>query len=99
MNHYLLLLLMVVAGFSLGMVYFAGLMKTMNWITSRKNWRIMMLLSFLLRAGLLVGAFFLLAGTDWQRIIALVLGFMIARLITVYRFKKTMPLKEKAGTA
>jgi F1F0 ATPase subunit 2 len=98
MNHNLLLLLMVAAGFVLGMVYFAGLMKTMHWIMSRKNWRGMMLLSFLFRAGLLVVAFFFLAGTDWQRITALVVGFMISRLITVYRFKKTRPLKEKAGT-
>ena len=99
MNHYFLLLLMVATGFALGMVYFAGLMKTMNWIASRKNWQVMMLFSFFLRAGLLVGAFFLLAGNDWQKIAALVLGFMGARLVMVCRVKKTIPLKEKTGAA
>jgi len=83
MNQYLLLPLLLAIGFVLGLVYFAGLMKTLDNLTVLKKWQLLMVISFILRVTLLVGAFYLLARNDWQRLVALVLGFMAARIYMV----------------
>lgn len=99
MHLFFILLLMTASGFGLGVIYFAILMKTMNTFMTRKHWKSVMVASFAVRAFLLLGCFILLSDWDWQRMVALVFGFMIARLIMVHRVKNSLPLRGKKGAA
>ena len=88
MEGYLMLAVMALCGGILGWLYFWGLLKTMEWVTREKSRvNLVMLASFLGRAGLLMAAFFVLGGSDWRRLVALVLGFLVARGIMVRRLK------------
>lgn len=71
----------VVAGLLLGIMFFAGL-----WLTLRKaicsrrpaRW---LLGSWFLRTGLALSGFYLVANGHWQRLLACLLGFVIARFM------------------
>lgn len=82
-NDMMLLALAPIAGMLLGVVYFGGL-----WWTVRKalvspkpaQWFVV---SLLLRLGLTLPGFYLVAGADWKRLLACLLGFIIARVIVI----------------
>ena len=97
MHLFFILLLMTASGFGLGVVYFAVLLKTMNSFMTWKHWKLLMVASFAVRASLLLACFILLSNWDWRRLLALVLGFMIARFIMVHRVKNSLPLRGKKG--
>ena len=83
MNDMMLLAAAPLAGMLLGMMYFGGL-----WWTVRKGlaspkpaqWFIV---SLVVRLGLTLTGFYLVASADWKRLLACLLGFIVARAIVI----------------
>ncbi|MFZ5764512.1 MAG: ATP synthase subunit I [Thermodesulfobacteriota bacterium] len=82
----LLLATMPFLGFFLGICYFRGLWSTVRTLAGEKRFAGRMAASFLIRIFLLMVAFYLLMGHDWQRLIALTIGFWLARLLMIRRY-------------
>ena len=81
MSDWLTLALATLAGLLLGAMFFGGL-----WWTVRKGLcstrpALWFLGSLLLRMVIAVGGFYLVSGGQWQRLLACLLGFVIARLL------------------
>lgn len=82
---------MILCGFALGVLYFLGLWLTLRDLPAKKHLRFKIVLSFFVRAGLLAAAFFYLMGHNWQRMVALIMGFWLARLVMIRRVKTNFP--------
>jgi F1F0 ATPase subunit 2 len=97
------LALAFVAGCMLGVLFFGGL-----WWTVRKGvtsdlpafW---FLGSLLLRTGAILAGFYLVSQGHWSRLVACLLGFVIARVIVVKRLTRPpaeqIPLEEEPTIA
>jgi F1F0 ATPase subunit 2 len=68
-------------GALLGLFFFAGLWWTVRKLTSSKHVALLFLSSMLLRTGIVVLGFYFILGDNWQRLLAGLLGFIIARII------------------
>ena len=84
-NNFFSLIIIVIVGFVLGIIFFGGLWWTIKKGLESKNAATWFILSFFIRTSIvLVGFYFLLDGL-WERLVAGLLGFLIARvLITQY---------------
>lgn len=99
MTETMQLALAVGAGAVLGVLFFGGL-----WWTVRKGlaspyparW---FLGSLLLRTGLVLGGFYLVADGDWRRLVACVAGFTVARLVVTRRLRRIAPFAPEARHA
>lgn len=105
MNEMLELLLACAAGGVLGGIFFGGLWWTLRKVVSSRRPALWMFGSLLLRTGVvLLGFYFLLGGHggDWMRLLAGLIGFIIARL-NVMRFARVAddpdPLSQEASHA
>jgi F1F0 ATPase subunit 2 len=86
MNLVLFLALSLVAGCVLGIFYFGGLWVTVRFLAASKRPGLLLAGSFLLRTGLLLPAFYLITEGRWERLLACLAGFFIARkCLTSYR--------------
>jgi len=97
MSDMLLLALTALAGMLLGAVYFGGLWWTVKkGLTSPRpaQWFIV---SLLVRLGFTLPGFYFLAGDDWKKLLACLLGFVIARVIVIRLTE--MPIAEGASHA
>ena len=84
MDEILELLLVCAAGGVLGAIFFGGLWWTLGKVVSSGQPALWLFGSLLLRTGIVVlGFYFVLAGNggNWQRLLASLLGFVIARII------------------
>ena len=81
MNEYLYLLIALLEGVLLGVFFFAGLWWTARKIESTKQVAVLFLGSMLLRTFVVIMGFYFLIGENWQRLLAGLLGFIIARII------------------
>ena len=85
MNEFLLLLFALLValleGALLGVFFFAGLWWTVRKIESTKQVALLFLGSMLLRTSVVILGFYFILGDDWQRLLAGLLGFIIARII------------------
>ncbi len=84
MNDIIKLALSGVAGLGLGTFFFYGL-----WLTVRKTLTaatpaIWMLGSFVVRMGITVTGFYYVGNGNWQRLLACLLGFVVARYMVTY---------------
>lgn len=75
------LLLAALVGLFLGALFFGGLWWTVRKGVSAKSPALLFLGSLLLRTGVTVGGFYLVADGDWQRLLACLLGFVSARFM------------------
>ena len=91
MNEFLTWALAWVAGLMLGAFFFGGLWWTVRRGVSSHRPALWFLLSSLLRTGLLLVGLFFVAGHHWERLVAALLGFVIARFIVM---RLTAPLVE-----
>ena len=85
------LLGLVLVGFATGIFYFQGLWWTLKGLPTKGGWTSRVLGSFVLRATVVVAVFYLLMANDWQRVLALTLGFLVARYMMVRRIKGLPP--------
>jgi len=102
MNETLSLVLAGMAGVSLGAIFFGGLWWTIRKGLSSQNPALWFIGSTLLRTGIVLAGFFLVSGGNLGRLLACLLGFIIARLIITLltrSVKKPPYLAEKVGHA
>ena len=83
MNKCLGLVMALAAGLLLGAIFFGGLWWTVRKGVSSKHPPLWFLGSLLLRMSLVLVGFYLVGRGDWQRLVACLLGFMIARFCVV----------------
>ena len=81
MNDILTLVLAGVAGIVLGALFFGGLWWTVRTALSSRQPALWFLGSFLVRAGIVLAGFYVVAGGHWERLLASLLGFVIARYL------------------
>lgn len=84
------MLLALLEGALLGVFFFVGLWWTVRKMESSKQVTLLFFGSMLLRTSVVVLGFYFILGENWQRLVAGLLGFIIARLI-VTRFIVTRP--------
>lgn len=93
MSEILQLALSLLAGTLLGVVFFGGLWWTVLKGMSARQPALWFIASLLLRVGITLTGFYFVSGGDWQRLLASLLGFIIARLIAT-RLTSMPRLKE-----
>jgi F1F0 ATPase subunit 2 len=83
MNDYLILALALIAGLLLGAIFFGGLWWTVRKGVSAKQPALWFLGSMLTRMGIVLVGFYFAGRGDWRRLVACLLGFIIARFIVM----------------
>lgn len=81
MNEWLTLTLALMAGLLLGAIFFGGLWWTVRKGVASERVALWFLGSMLLRTSVVLLGFYFVLGDNWQRLVAGLLGFVIARLI------------------
>jgi F1F0 ATPase subunit 2 len=81
MNETVILVLAGGAGVLLGAFFFGGLWWTVRRGLSSKRPAFWFLGSLLLRTSIILAGFYVVSGGHWDRLLACLLGFVIARLI------------------
>jgi F1F0 ATPase subunit 2 len=85
MSDILALTLTLLAGGLLGVFFFAGLWWTVQKGVTSESPAVWFLSSLLLRTGVILGGFYFVSQGHWSRLVACLLGFLIARFIVVRR--------------
>lgn len=93
MNEFIQLLLVGLAGAGLGGIFFAGLWWTVRRGLASARPGLWFFCSMLARLDLTLTGFYWLAGDDWRRLLACLLGFLLARLL-VARLTRGTPTAE-----
>ena len=75
------LVLALLAGVLLGMFFFGGLWWTIRRGVSSKQPAALFFFSLLLRTGIALAGFYVVARGDWRRVLACLVGFMLARIL------------------
>ena len=102
MNETLNLVLASVAGVLLGALFFGGLWWTVQKGLSSNRSALWFLGSLLLRISIALAGFYLVSGGHWKRLLACLLGFIMARLIIIRLTRaaeKPTYLAQEAGHA
>jgi F1F0 ATPase subunit 2 len=73
------------AGMVLGALYFSGLWYTVRHLPDSKRPFMSLFGSFAVRAGIVLGGFYFVAGGHWERFIAVLIGFILMREILIRR--------------
>ena len=84
-NAMLILILMFMAGLALGAFYFITLWQTVRCLPEIHNRASLLMVSFILRLGVVLAALYLLMDGHWERIAAAMIGFVLMRKILTYR--------------
>ena len=84
MNDPLPLLLAGAAGLVLGAIFFGGLWWTVRKGLTARQPALWFLGSMLLRMGIALTGFYFVGRGDWRRLIACLLGFVIARFVVTW---------------
>ena len=85
--NFVTLTLMALIGAVLGAVYLAALWINVQQITRARRPGVVLAIGAAARITFLLGAFYLVTGGDWQRLVACLLGFLLARLIVTRRLR------------
>jgi len=83
MNDMLLLALAALVGMLLGAMYFGGLWWTVKKGLASSRPAQWFIVSLLLRLGFTLLGFYFVAGDDWKKLLACLLGFVLARVIVI----------------
>ncbi len=86
-TNVLYLLMAFFVGMGTGIVYFGGLWWTVRQLPFARQPALLTLVSFLVRTGISLTAFYLASGGRWERILISLLGFMIMRGFLVRRVR------------
>ena len=81
MNESVMLALAGGAGLVLGVVFFGGLWWTIRRAISSKRPALWFLASLVLRTAIVLAGFYAISGGQWKRLLACLLGFVIARVL------------------
>lgn len=100
MSGYIALVLAVAAGAGLGLFYFGGLWLTVRRFASSRRPVLLFGASFLVRTALTVLGFYFVMDASLARVLACLLGFIIARQVLVSRLRterEPVALREREG--
>ena len=89
----------VAEGAALGAFFFIGLWWTVRKSTAAKNVALLFFGSMLLRTGIVLLGFYFILGDNWQRLLAGLLGFVIARIIVTRHIRVTEQSKQLSQKA
>lgn len=81
MNEMGILLLVLLAGFGLGVLFFGGLWLTVHKGLSAANPALVFLGSLIARSTIVLLGFYYVGANDWKRFVVCLAGFLIARTI------------------
>jgi F1F0 ATPase subunit 2 len=81
MNPVLLLLMSFLGGALLGVFYFNSLWKTVKKVTDEGRQGMFMITGYFIRTGIVLAGFYLIMSGRWERMVAALAGFIIAREI------------------
>ena len=98
MSETLTLILTLFAGVLLGAIFFGGLWFTVRKGVSSQRPALWFFFSLMLRMSVALAGFNLVSGGRWDRLLACLLGFVVARLV-VTRLSKPPLAKEEARYA
>ncbi len=90
MSETVMLVLAGGAGVLLGAIFFGGLWCTVRKGVSSQRPALWFLGSMLVRTGIVVAGFYVVSDGRWERLVACLLGFVIARLL-VTRLTRSRP--------
>ena len=86
MNPTMLVLIAFAAGIFLGAMYFGTLWATVQVLAKSRRPMGLLFFWFVVRSSLVLGGFYLVWGSDLNRLIACVAGFLVARAVCVHIF-------------
>lgn len=89
--------LALLAGMLLGAMFFGGLWWTVQKGVTSPRPALWFLGSLLLRSAITLSGFYFVAGDDWKRLLACMLGFILARFIAARM--ATPPMGKETGNA
>ena len=92
------LVLPLLAGVFLGMFFFGGLWWTIRRGVSSKLPAALFFFSLLLRTGVALAGFYFVARGDWHRVLACLVGFMLARILVTWLTRVPMAESKRAQT-
>ena len=103
MNKFSMLAIALMAGLVLGAIFFGGLWWTVRKGVLAKSPAFWFLGSLLLRMSMVLAGFYFVGRGDWERLVACLLGFIIARFV-VLRMTRTItgqrrPMAKEASHA
>lgn len=81
MSEVLSLLPAVIAGIILGILFFGGLLITVRMGLSSKRPTLIFFVSMVIRMAIVILGFYYIGGDNWQRMLACLGGFLIARIV------------------
>lgn len=81
MSETLMILSSGVAGIGLGVLFFGGLWWTVNRCVSAQRPGLLAFVSLILRMSVTLAGFHVVAGAQWQRLLACLVGFVVARFL------------------
>ncbi len=84
MNDILPLLLPLIIGAGLGVFFFGTLLWTVRYAIASKFVALWFLASWLLRTVIVLFGFYIVSAGHWDRLVACLLGFVIARFIVMW---------------
>ncbi|MDZ7583921.1 MAG: ATP synthase subunit I [Thiobacillus sp.] len=84
MSEALMLGLAGVAGLIMGAIFFGGLWWTVRKGVASQRPALWFVGSFVLRTGVVVAGFYVVSGGQWQRLLACLFGFAVARFIVTW---------------
>lgn len=96
--NFVTLTLMVPVGAALGAAYLAALWINVRQVTRARHPGVVLAIGTAARITFLLGAFYLVTGGHWQRLVACLLGFLLARLIVMWRLRARGKSLEPART-
>lgn len=88
MNEITLFVLLLAAGFVLGMLFFGGLWLTVKKSLSAKNSAWLIFGSFVVRMAIVLSGFYYVSQFGWQAMLFGMLGFIMARFMVMHFTKK-----------
>jgi len=97
MTEALMLFLAGVAGLLLGGIFFGGLGWTVRKGVASQRPALWFVGSFVLRTGVVVAGFYVVSDGHWQRLLACLFGFVVARLIVIGLTPRTPPQITASG--
>lgn len=87
MNEILTLILTLLAGVALGLFFFVGLWWTVRKGMASKHPALWFLSSMLARTGIILAGFYYVSSGHWDRLLACLVGFIMARLVVTLRLR------------
>ncbi|MEP7278596.1 MAG: ATP synthase subunit I [Bacteroidota bacterium] len=87
MNEIPYMILSFIGGMLLGIIFFGGLWFTVNKIVASKIPALWIFVSFTFRVSIVLIGFYFIGSGNWQRLIACMLGFIIARFVVLHYTK------------